>query len=305
MNYTAIIVTYNRLSLLKQSLEAYLSMEYKFDNLVIVNNGSTDDTEQFLDTISNQNGIHILKIENNIGASWGFNRGIKYVMDNMKTDWIFIADDDAIPDTKMLYYLNQVVEKKATDEIQALCTSVYNHGQIDLVHRRKLTSKWLPKEAYIPIENYDKDEFSVDLATFVGLMIKPSLVQKIGLPVEDYYIRWDDTEYSIRIRKACNILCIPKSIMNHDVPAQDRKISWKHFYNFRNKTVTIKKHYHYFVYLIFYFYKRLLSVTFIGQILYKNSKEIRMIEKKALYKARKNIMGMDEVYKPGWTPSSK
>ena len=44
----AVIVTYNRVELLKENLEALLAQKRKLDGILIVDNASTDETVSFL-----------------------------------------------------------------------------------------------------------------------------------------------------------------------------------------------------------------------------------------------------------------
>ena len=48
MKYTVVIVTYNRLELLKECIEAINNQKRQFDNVVIVDNASTDGTKDYL-----------------------------------------------------------------------------------------------------------------------------------------------------------------------------------------------------------------------------------------------------------------
>ena len=45
----AIVVTYNRLELLKLTIERLLNQTRKLDEIIIINNASTDGTNEFLD----------------------------------------------------------------------------------------------------------------------------------------------------------------------------------------------------------------------------------------------------------------
>lgn len=48
MKYTVVIVTYNRLELLKECIEAINNQKKQFDSVVIVDNASTDGTKDYL-----------------------------------------------------------------------------------------------------------------------------------------------------------------------------------------------------------------------------------------------------------------
>jgi rhamnopyranosyl-N-acetylglucosaminyl-diphospho-decaprenol beta-1,3/1,4-galactofuranosyltransferase len=72
-NIIAVVVTYNRLELLKKVLESLRSQTLKPFKIIVVNNGSTDGT---LEWLGNQDDLEIIT-QDNIGSSGGQFTGIK------------------------------------------------------------------------------------------------------------------------------------------------------------------------------------------------------------------------------------
>lgn len=91
MKIFAIVVTYNRLELLKKSIGA-LRRQQRLDQIVVVNNGSNDGTKEWLDGQADLQVIH----QENVGGSGGFHTGIKVAYDE-GADWIWCMDDDVFP----------------------------------------------------------------------------------------------------------------------------------------------------------------------------------------------------------------
>ena len=54
MTIAAVVVTYNRLALLKECLDAISRQTYQVYKMVVVNNASTDGTTEFLQKIDNK-----------------------------------------------------------------------------------------------------------------------------------------------------------------------------------------------------------------------------------------------------------
>ena len=71
MNITAVVVTFNRKELLKKNIEA-LRRQKELTTILVVNNGSTDGTAEWLDSQSDLLVIH----QSNVGGSGGFYTGI-------------------------------------------------------------------------------------------------------------------------------------------------------------------------------------------------------------------------------------
>lgn len=98
-----LIVTYNRLNLLKECIQAVLHQKMKPTNIIVVNNNSTDGTDNYLKKISNQlSNLKILNLNENLGGAGGFNAGFKYFIQNSSSDYLWLMDDDAIPNNLTL-----------------------------------------------------------------------------------------------------------------------------------------------------------------------------------------------------------
>ena len=87
----AVIVTYNRQHLLSNCITALKNQTRKVDILVI-NNGSTDDTAKWLKKQKNIDHI----TQENLGSGGGFYTGIKTAFER-GYHWIWLMDDDGFP----------------------------------------------------------------------------------------------------------------------------------------------------------------------------------------------------------------
>ena len=86
-----IAVTYNMLELLKEEINSLREQTYKDAQIIVVNNGSTDDT---LSWLQQQQDI-ITITQKNLGGAGGFYTGMKYAAENgYKYCWVM--DDDVI-----------------------------------------------------------------------------------------------------------------------------------------------------------------------------------------------------------------
>ena len=91
MNVVAVVVTYNRRELLKRNLSC-LRANRPVQSIVVVNNGSTDGTTEWLKEQKDLIVIH----QENVGGSGGFYRGIQHAF-QLGADWIWCMDDDVFP----------------------------------------------------------------------------------------------------------------------------------------------------------------------------------------------------------------
>lgn len=234
-----VIVTYNRLDLLKECLDHVMNQTIPFDSIIIVNNNSTDGTSDYLKTLSD-NKIHTLNLDENIGGSGGFYKGIEYAT-TLDLDWLLLIDDDAIINLDF----NEKIPFEFSQDIKAYSGTVIKDGCIDCNHRRILKSKTKFIEENVDIEYYDKDYFNYNLATFCGLYISLDIIKIIGLPEKNFFIWYDDTEYSLRIMKHTLIRNINAAKLNHKCSSGTGQVnfSWKDYYGRRNKLYIIKKYF--------------------------------------------------------------
>lgn len=215
MNAAILLVTYNRIELLKKSISCILNQSEPFPHLVIVDNSSTDDTFEFLKTFFNLSvvpssfdatvctsnifeGFHkdikvsVVKLSMNTGGSGGFYSGIKYIVENLCVDWIWGMDDDAFCFPDALEKLKFAIVEQPN--IQAFWSNCNADNDFHINRKYKETDTWM----------------------FVGFLISKQLIQSVGLPVRDYFIYHDDTEYSERIiRNGYKIIKVRDSIIEH------------------------------------------------------------------------------------------
>lgn len=64
------------------------------------------------------------------------------------------------------------------------------------------------------VENFEK-EAKIEFATFVSFFVRKSVVEKIGLPIKEFFIWGDDLEYSKRISKQFDCYLVPTSKVTH------------------------------------------------------------------------------------------
>lgn len=241
-NIIVLIVTYNRLELLKQCLKRYEELKIKPSKILVVDNNSTDQTKEFLKNWINIKDIfekEVLFLKENIGGSGGFYTGMDKILKNEseKYQWIYISDDDAFPKEDLFEKFNDIKKEKGTG---AICAKVINNGKIDLMHRRRINKKF--KEDFILEEEYQKEYFEVDLSSYVGTFISIDCLKDIGLPEKDYFIWYDDTEHFYRISRKYKILCFSNLEVEHNVGNSNAGFSWKTYYGIRNKVHMLKKH---------------------------------------------------------------
>jgi GT2 family glycosyltransferase len=116
-NTVAVIVTFNRLDVLKQTL--HHTLEQPFYCVVVVNNSSTDGTREWLDEHGDPR-LHRIHSEQNLGGAGGFHLGFEFAAQKLpEAEWLVAFDDDAYPQAGMLEIFNQLDVPAGTGSLAA------------------------------------------------------------------------------------------------------------------------------------------------------------------------------------------
>lgn len=287
-----IIVTYNRLELLKKCLESCINQTVNFSKVIVVDNASTDGTTDFLRANAQ---ITTLTLQNNIGGSGGFCEGIKFAMEQTDLDYFLLIDDDVILDSKYNeYILPHIIKHK----LAATSGTVITDGEIQLSHRKFIKNNG--KKINSQYDNYKKVYFDYDLASFCGLYVSKELVKNIGLPRADFFIWHDDEEYSLRIKQYTKIRNINKAFLTHKTLLQQQKEDhWKTYYGVRNQYIIIQQYFS--RQLPKFVLKKILQIIYYTAKLTPKNRTIAKMYKDALFDAKHNRLGKNEKYNSNFT----
>ena len=242
-NICVLIVTYNRLNKLKKSLEAYDKQIVLPKRIVVVDNCSNDGKKEYLVEWEQQKEKYdkkIIFLDKNYGGSGGFYEGMRAIT-NEEFDWLWIADDDAYPEAEAFKILNTKIEENK--EYDVICSAVLTAEGIDIAHRKTICSQKNYLGTPISIDNYSKSEFDINIFSFVGACISRNVLKQCGFPMKEFFIWFDDTEYSLRVNEKFKMMCVPDIKVFHDtIIEKEWRYSWKTYYGERNKLYTLEKH---------------------------------------------------------------
>lgn len=188
-NVSAVIVTFNRLTLLKEVIESLQTQDTKLSHIIVVDNNSKSDTQEYLTSLGNQ--IEYVRLPENIGGAGGFNKGVRYFMEHTTDDFVWLMDDDTVVHPDTLTELLKFADKQ--DQFGFLSSDVrWTDG------RRALMNQPAPMNRLKVIPEDQVEPVQLQNATFVSLLVKREVVKKIGLPITEFFIWGDDIEYTER-----------------------------------------------------------------------------------------------------------
>ena len=192
-----VIPTFNRLGPIKKALAAVTNQTRKPDHIIVVDNHSTDGTVQWMSAFqAGRNDVTTLFLDNNYGGAGGFYYGMKKAYES-GADWIWVMDDDCIPDPDALEQLLNcgiITPKSRWKQVGFLASQVnWTDGTR---HRANV-----PAPARDWTVGHDRCEtcHKIQCATFVSILVNREAIYKVGYPVKEFFIWWDDLEFTYRV----------------------------------------------------------------------------------------------------------
>ena len=136
----AVVVTYNRKKLLSKCIRAIINQKEISCDIIVIDNGSSDGTEELFKSIFNHSSILYTNTGKNIGCAAGTEMGMRMaVQEGYK--YIWVMDDDCIvhKDTLTeLIYKFIFIEKKdpQTDKMKKTETLIFpRYHQLDVIRK--------------------------------------------------------------------------------------------------------------------------------------------------------------------------
>lgn len=259
MKITAIIVTYsNRSSYVKQVVERLLS--FNLHSIIIVNNNSVKESFESLKSLSEKHSIiKLINLDRNTGSAYAFNRGIEKVIDDPESEFIWLLDDDNLPDPDALvklekswniinnskeinciiasYRIDRSMFKKAvmsgnTDELL---------GKSNFFRSFHYKNYLLNKNKNDLFKQFENILISVPVIPYGGMFLNKKLISVTGLLDESFILYSDDYEFCCRLVKTGGEL-----FLNTESIIRDIEVSWnmdKRFYHIALNDNFIKTYY--------------------------------------------------------------
>lgn len=238
----AVIVTYNRKTLLIECLKHLAEQTVRDFDIMVVDNASTDGTGQTLAPLAQAGKILYLNTGANLGGAGGFSFGVKQAVEQ-GYEYLWLMDDDTLPHPDAFEKFLQA-DKELDGNYGFLSgKALWTDGQLCRMNVQK-------KDVFSHLKSWDKPLTPVGVATFVSLFTRADVVREVGLPISEFFIWTDDVEYTDRISAKYPCYLVQDSVVTHamgsnigvNLASEDSERLDRYRYCYRNEVYVYRRH---------------------------------------------------------------
>lgn len=208
-----VILNWNNYADTRDCVLSLFKSKYTNFFMVIVDNGSTDNSVQSLQTEFSD--LHIVRNIVNMGVPCGYNVGFRYALDH-GADGIVMLNNDTIVDVNAL---SEVVKYWDIPKLGVAVPVIYFAEEKDKIWTSGVKRKWFPPRFKMNCPHYypGSEPISIEYAIGCCIVIKREVFQVIGFLDETIFFMWEDIDFSHRVRTQYKIIQIPKARIWHKV----------------------------------------------------------------------------------------
>jgi len=241
-----VILNWNGRKYLEQFLPSVLATSYSNCEVVVVDNGSTDDSVQFLQ--KNYASVRLVGFPLNYGFAKGYNEALKQV----QADYYVLLNTDVEVST---HWLQPMVELLETDKTIAACQpKILSYGNKKLFDYAGAAGGWIDKFGYpfargriFDVCEEDHGQYNdpswIFWASGAAMVIRSNIFREVKGFDEYFFAHQEEIDLCWRIQLAgYKLMSCPQSVVYHigggTLPRGNTK---KTYLNFRNNQILLAK----------------------------------------------------------------
>ena len=200
----SVIPTFNRVAMLRECVESLIAQSESVIRIVIVNSGSTIETEEMIKNFSMEsaNKIKLINVSEDVWWAECMNIGIEYSL-SQGAKYVLAMNDDTHLDQNALKYLLQTSTKYKESIIGGIVKDKLGSDQmINNGYGARFTKyRWLPYKKIVgSVEG--RDIFYTEGQSGRGVLFPKSVYERVGLYDIANFSHRGDRDFSYRCLKA-------------------------------------------------------------------------------------------------------
>jgi len=212
-----ILINWNSFGFTYDCITSIRQIVYLYYDIIVVDNGSTDQSDEKLKSHF-KNSIILIQSNKNVGFTGGNNIGMRYAIDH-KYEYCLLLNNDTFVDKTFLGPLVAYMEQyPLTGVLQPRIH--FNHDRSLLWNGGSFFNKIL---GVTYTKNYGQSFHQqmniikkVDWVSGCAFFVRTSTLQQCGLFAENMFIYYEDVDLSFRIKNAgYSLVYFPQSVIYH------------------------------------------------------------------------------------------
>jgi hypothetical protein len=246
LNIAIVIPNYNGLIDLKCVYESISNQSYKNYTVIMVDNGSVDDSVSFTKETCPEHVV--ISLDKNYGFSVAVNKGISYALESLKADIILLLNNDIeLPENFLGEAIRTFAEVPDAGFIAVKMLNFFNRNKVDDAGDLINSFGGYPTaRGHGETDNgqYDKPDYIFG-ACAGAAFYKSELFVNAGMFDEDFFSYYEDIDLSLRFQLyGYKCFYSPKLVCYHKRGETVKKFrGWETYYTERNIVTLRLKNY--------------------------------------------------------------
>lgn len=242
-----VLVNYNGAKDTIECIESIKHSVYTNYEIIVVDNCSTDNSVEQLEKYSISADFTLIRAKKNNGFSAGNNIGIREAQ-KKNFDYVLLLNNDTLVTP---IFLQEMLDSYLNiDKESVLTGTILYANECDKVwYAGGLYSRWTSQAKHLRMnQSIDQLPQAIEKINYIcgcEMLIPIITLNRVGMLDEDYFLYYEDLDYSMRIDSlGIDMYYVPSSVIFHKVSSSTGGMSsMVSYYYARNAFLTIRKNY--------------------------------------------------------------